>query len=140
MLVQRGDRRNRPPRWGKLAKLPIPPRRRLALRTGLCVVATCLVAGNVLAVSLEAQEYMDIQSKMAPDQCALQKLSSQAAAAQRDGDRGKRQELMAQMEPIAKRIQTFQPRLQTLSKYVPPNSPDYAAVSQHLQQLRAKCK
>jgi len=99
-----------------------------------------LVAGNVLAVSLEAQEYMDIQSKMAPDQCALQKLSSQAAAAQRDGDRGKRQELMAQMEPIAKRIQTFQPRLQALSKYVQPNSPDYAAVSQHLQQLRAKCK
>ena len=112
----------------------------MTLRTDLCVVATCLAAGNVLAVSLEAQEYMDIQSKMAPDQCALQKLSAQAAAAQRDGDRGKRQELLAQMEPIAKRIQTFQPRLQALAKHVQPTSPDYAAVTEHLQQLRAKCK
>ena len=140
MLFHQGNGRNRARRCGKLGKPPLHFRRRLTLRTAFCVAATCLAAGNVLAVSLEAQEYMDIQSKMAPDQCALQKLSAQAAAAQRDGDRGRRQELLAQMEPIAKRIQTFQPRLQALAKHVQPDSPDYAAVTQHLQQLRAKCK
>ena len=106
----------------------------------IAFAALLCVSAGVLAVSREAQEYMDIQSKMAPDQCRLQKLSAQAAAAQRDGDRGKRQELAAQMEPIAKRIQGFQPRLQELAKYVQPSSPDYAAVSQHMQELRGRCK
>src|SRR5450759_5852926 len=56
----------------------------------LGMLASMLVAGNAFAVSKEAQEFMSIQSKMAPDQCELQRLSSQAAAAQRAGDRGKR--------------------------------------------------
>src|SRR5881409_632733 len=43
----------------------------------------------------------------------MQKLSTQAAAAQRDGDRGKRQELLAKMEPIAKRIFFFKERATT---------------------------
>jgi len=99
-----------------------------------------LAAGDALALSKEAQEFMDIQAKIAPDQCALQKLSAQAAAAQRNGDRGKRQELMAQMDPIAKRIQTNQPRMQELAKSVQATSPDYQAVMQQTQELRAKCK
>ena len=103
-------------------------------------MSLALAFGEVHAVSKEAQEYMDIQTKMAPDQCALQKLSAQAAAAQRDGDRGKRQQLLAQMEPMAKRIQTFQPRLQELAKHVQATSPDYAAVTQHTRDLLAKCK
>ena len=113
----------------------------LASRVSLCVLACMLWSGSdAFAASPEAQEYMDIQSKMAPDRCALQKLNTQAAAAQRDGDRGKRQELLAKMEPIAKRIQSFQPRLQELAKRVQPGSPDHAAVSQHMQELRARCK
>jgi len=103
-------------------------------------VCVLLATGDARAVSREAQEYMDIQTKMAPDQCTLQKLSAQAAAAQRDGDRGKRQELTAQMEPIAKRLQTYQPRLQELAKRIQANSPDSAAVMQHTNDLRAKCK
>ena len=99
-----------------------------------------LAFGDAHAVSKEAEEYMDIQTKMAPDQCALQKLSVQAPAAQRDGDQGKHQQFLAQMEPIAKRIQTFQPRLQELAKHVQAASPDYAAVTQHTRDLRAKCK
>ena len=111
-------------------------------QTCRCMLATCLalVLGDALAVSREAQEYMDIQTKIAPDQCELKKLSAQAAAAQRDGDRGTRQVLLSQMEPIAKRIQTVQPRLQELAKHVQPTSPDYAAVAQHMQDLSAKCK
>ena len=53
----------------------------------LGMLASMLAAGNAFAVSKEAQELMNIQSKMAPDQCELQRLSSQAAAAQRAGDR-----------------------------------------------------
>jgi len=114
----------------------------LIFRLHRVAVATCLALafGDAHGVSKEAQEYMDIQTKMAPDQCALQKLSGQAAAAQRDGDQGKRQQLLAQMEPMAKRIQTFQPRLQELAKHVQATSPDYAAVMQHNKDLLAKCK
>jgi hypothetical protein len=113
----------------------------LASRVSLCVLACMAWSGSdASAASREAQEYMDIQSKMAPDQCALQRLSTQAAAAQRDGDRGKRQELLQKMDSIAKRIQSFQPRLQELAKRMQPGSPDYAAVSQHMQELRAQCK
>jgi hypothetical protein len=99
-----------------------------------------LMAGNALAMSREAQEFVGIQAKIAPDQCALQKLSAQAAAAQRAGDQGKRQELMAQMAPIAKRIQGYQPRMQELAKSVQTTSPDYQAVMQQTQELQAKCK
>ena len=109
-------------------------------RIGVVALALTLAAGNALALSKEAQEFMDIQTKMAPDQCTLQKLSAQAAAAQRAGDQGKRQELTAQMDPIAKRIQTYQPRMQELAKSVQPASPDYQAVMQQTQELRAKCK
>ena len=109
-------------------------------RTAVAALALALAAGNALALSKEAQEFMDIQAKIAPDQCALQTLSAQAAAAQRAGDRGKRQELMAQMDPIAKRIQTYQPRIQELAKYVQATSPDYQTVMQQAQELRAKCK
>jgi len=44
------------------------------------------------------------------------------------------------MEPIAKRIQTVQPRLQELGKNIQPSSPDYTAVAQHMKDLSAKCK
>jgi hypothetical protein len=47
---------------------------------------------------------------------------------------------MAQMDPIAKRIQTYQPRMQELAKYVQATSPDYQTVMQQTQELRAKCK
>jgi hypothetical protein len=111
-------------------------------KSGIAVAALALTlaAGNAQALSKDAQEFMDIQTKMAPDQCALQKLSAQAAAAQRAGDQGKRQELTAQMEPIAKRIQTYQPRMQELAKSVQATSPDYPTVMQQTQELRAKCK
>lgn len=99
-----------------------------------------LLAGNALAMSREAQEFVDIQTKIAPDQCALQKLSAQAVAAARAGDQGKRQELNAQMAPIAKRIQSYQPRMQELSKSVQSSSPDFPAVMQRTEELRAKCK
>jgi uncharacterized protein with von Willebrand factor type A (vWA) domain len=114
----------------------------LVCRVYRVFLASCfaLAFADAHAVSREAQEYMDIQAKMAPDQCALQKLSAQAGAAQRDRDEGKRQQLLAQMEPIAKRIQTFQPRLQELAKYVQATSPDYAVVTQHTKDLLAKCK
>ena len=127
---------------GKLKKSPVSWRSDLVSLACRCLLATCLalVLGDALAMSREAQEYMDIQTKIAPDQCELKKLSAQAAAAQRDGDRGKRQELLSQMEPIAKRIQTVQPKLQELSKHVQPTSPDYAAVAQRMQDLSAKCK
>lgn len=104
------------------------------------VLTLALAAGNALAVSKEAQEFMDIQAKIAPDQCALHRLSTQADAAQRAGDQGKRQQLMAEMEPIARRIQTYQPRMQQLTKSVQATSPDYQAVIQQTQDLRAKCK
>jgi chromosome condensin MukBEF ATPase and DNA-binding subunit MukB len=99
-----------------------------------------LAAGNAFAVSREAQEFMNIQSKMAPDQCELQRLSSQAAAAQRAGDLGKRQELNMQIEPVVKRLQANQPRIQELAKYIQASSPDYQAVMQQTNDLRAKCK
>jgi hypothetical protein len=99
-----------------------------------------LAAGNALAMSKEAQEFVDIQTKIAPDQCTLQKLSAQATAAAREGDQGKRQELNAQMVPIAKRIQSYQPRMQELAKSVQSSSPDYQAVMQRTEELRAKCK
>jgi len=102
--------------------------------------AFMLAAGNALAVSKEAQEFMNIQSKMAPDQCELQRLSSQAVAAQRAGNLGKRQELNVQMVPVVKRLQANQPRIQELAKYVQPPSPDYQAVMQQNIDLRAKCK
>ena len=81
-------------------------------RITLGMLATMLAAGNACALSKEAQEFMNIQSKMAPDQCELQRLSSQAASAQRAGDLGKRQELDMQMEPVVKRLQANQPRIQ----------------------------
>ena len=109
-------------------------------RIAVAALGLALAAGNALALSKEAQEFLDIQAKMAPDQCALQKLGAQAAAAQRAGDQGKRQGLTAQMDPIAKRIQTYQPRVQELAKYVQDTSPDYQTVMQQTQELRAKCK
>jgi hypothetical protein len=33
-----------------------------------------LAAGDALALSLQAQEFVDIQAKIAPNQCMLQKL------------------------------------------------------------------
>jgi len=109
-------------------------------RITLAMLASMLAAGNAFAVSKEAQEFMNIQSKMAPDQCELQRLGSQAAAAQRAGDLGKRQELNMQMEPVVKRLQANQPRIQELAKYVQALSPDYQAVVQQTIDLRAKCK
>jgi hypothetical protein len=106
----------------------------------LGMLASMLAAGNAFAVSKEAQEFMNIQSKMAPDQCELQRLSSQAAAAQRAGDLGKRQELNMQIEPVVKRLQANQPRIQELVKYIQAPSPDYQAVMQQTIDLRAKCK
>jgi hypothetical protein len=113
-------------------------RTRIGITLGL--LAFVLVAGDACAVSKEAQEFMNIQSKMAPDQCELQRLSSLAAAAQRAGDQGKRQELNMQMEAVVKRLQANQPRIQELSKYVQSPSPDYQAVVQQTNDLRAKCK
>lgn len=110
------------------------------IRTVVALLSFALAAGNAFALSRDAQEFVDIQTKIAPDQCALQKLSTQAAAAQRAGEQGHRQELMAQMEPIAKRIQAYQPRMQELAKSVQSTSPDYQAVMQQTQELRAKCK
>ena len=107
---------------------------------GVVLLAATLAAGSALALSREAQEYVDIQTKIAPDQCMLQKLSAQATAANREGNQGKRQELNAQMGPIAKRIQAYQPRIQELAKSVPSTSPDYQAVIQQMQDLQAKCK
>jgi chromosome condensin MukBEF ATPase and DNA-binding subunit MukB len=109
-------------------------------RITLGMLATMLAAGNACALSKEAQEFMNIQSKMAPDQCELQRLSSQAAAAQRAGDLGKRQELNMQIEPVVKRLQANQPRIQELAKYIQASSPDYQAVMQQTNDLRAKCK
>jgi uncharacterized coiled-coil DUF342 family protein len=110
------------------------------IRLAVAVLSLTWVAGAAFALSRDAQEYVDIQTKIAPDQCALQKLSSQAVAAQRAGEQGKRQELNAQMVPIAKRIQAYQPRIQELAKSVQSTSPDYKAVMQQTQELHAKCK
>ena len=109
-------------------------------RVALGVLAAMLAAGNAFAVSREAQEFMSIQSKMAPDQCELKRVSGQAAAAQRAGDLGKRQGLSMQMEPVVKRLQSNQPRIQELAKYVQASSPDYQVVMQQNIDLRAKCK
>ena len=109
-------------------------------RVALGMLALMLAAGDACAMSKEAQEFMSIQSKMAPDQCELQRLSGQAAAAQRAGDLGKRQELNMQMEAVVKRLQANQPRIQELAKYVQAPSPDYQAVVQQTIDLRAKCK
>ena len=57
-------------------------------------IGCALVIGDAAAMSKDAQEFMDIQAKIAPDQCTLQKLSAQAAAAARAGDLGKRQDLI----------------------------------------------
>jgi hypothetical protein len=103
-------------------------------------IALALLSGAVSAMSKDEQEFMDIQTKIAPDQCTLQKLSAQAAAAARAGDLAKRQELIAQMEPIAKRIQSYQPRMQELSKSVQSSSPDFPAAMQQTQELRSRCK
>jgi hypothetical protein len=108
----------------------------LALATLVCLLG----AHDAFAMSKEAQEFMAIQSRMAPDQCELQRLSIQAAAAQRAGDLGRRQELNSQMEFVVKRLQANQPRIQELSKFIQPSSPDYAAVTQQTVELRAKCK
>jgi hypothetical protein len=107
---------------------------------GVVLLGATLAAGGALALSREAQEYVEIQTRIAPDQCALQKLSAQATIANREGNQGKRQELNAQMAPIAKRIQAYQPRIQELAKSVPSSSPDYQAVIQQMQDLQAKCK
>jgi hypothetical protein len=45
-----------------------------------------------------------------------------------------------QMEPVVKRLQANQPRIQELAKYVQSPSPDYQAVVQQTTDLRAKCK
>ena len=82
-------------------------------------------------IALGMQEFMNIQSKVAPDQCELPRLSGQAAAAQRAGDLGKRQELI-------KRLQSNQPRIQELAKYVQAPSPDYQVLMQQNIDLRAK--
>ena len=113
-------------------------RRRFLLAPGM--LACMLGAANAGQMSKEAREFMAIQSRMAPDQCELQRLSTQTAAAQRAGDLGKRQELNAQMELVVKRLQANQPRIQELSQYIQPSSPDYAAVRQQTMELRAKCK
>jgi hypothetical protein len=109
-------------------------------QAALIAVAAFLTANNACALTKEAQEFLNIQIKIAPDQCELQKLGAQAAAAQHAGDLGKRQELVAKMEPIAKRIQTYQPRLQELAPYVQSTSPDYQLVMQQATELRSKCK
>ena len=111
----------------------------IVLRTSV-FAAALLVAGPAHALSKEAQDLLGIQIKIAPDQCELQKLSTQAAAAHRAGDQGKRQELVAQMEPIAKRMQTYQPRIQELTRSVQSNPADYQQVMQQTAALRAKCK
>ncbi|MEO8739176.1 MAG: hypothetical protein ABI537_05670 [Casimicrobiaceae bacterium] len=103
-------------------------------------IGCAMVTGNAAAMSKDAQEFMEIQTKIAPDQCTLQRLSSQSAAAARAGDLAKRQELIAQMEPVAKRIQSYQPRMQELSKSVQSNSPDFSAAMQQTQELRNRCK
>ena len=110
------------------------------IRFVLVALGVMLGAADALALSKEAQEFLAIQAKIAPDQCALQKLSAQAAAAQRAGEQGKRQELNVQMLPIAKRIQSYKPRLQELAKAVQSPSPDYQVVVQQTQELYAKCK
>jgi hypothetical protein len=110
------------------------------LRYVVAMLSFALAVESAFALTKSAQEFVDIQTRIAPDQCALQKLSTQAAAAQRAGDLGKRQELMAQMEPIARRIQAYQPRMQALAPSVQSSSPDYPAVMQQTQELRAKCK
>ncbi len=110
------------------------------IRVVVAAAAVVLSAGDAFALSKDAKEFVDIQAKIAPDQCTLQKLSAQAAAAARAGDQGKRQELLAQMEPVARRIQAYQPRMQELSKSVQSTSPDFQAVMQQTQELRAKCK
>ena len=78
------------------------------IRVVVAAAAVVLGAGDAFALSKDAKEFVDIQAKIAPDQCTLQKLSAQAAAAARAGDQGKRQELLAQMEPVARRIQAYQ--------------------------------
>ena len=107
---------------------------------GLGMFASMLVADSACAVTKEAQEFMSIQSRMAPDQCELQRLSSQAAAAQRAGNEGRRQELNMQMEPGVRRLQANQPRIQELAKYVQAPSPDYQLMVQQTIDLRSKCK
>jgi hypothetical protein len=109
-------------------------------RTTLVAAAAFVAGGTAEALTREAQEFISIQREIAPDQCELQKLSTQAAAAQRAGDLGTRQALVAKMEPIAKRIQTYQPRMQELARYVQSTSPDYPAVMQQTTELHLKCK
>ena len=110
------------------------------VRMILVLAGIASAAGDAVALSRQAQEFLEIQAKIAPDQCTLQKLSAQAVAAQRAGDQGKRQELNAQMAPIAKRIQGYKPRLQELATAVQSPSADYEAVVQQTQDLYAKCK
>jgi hypothetical protein len=110
------------------------------IRVVIAALVLVLAAADALALSKEAKEFVDIQAKVVPEQCALQKLSAQAAAAARVGDEGKRQELLTRMEPIARRIQAYQPRMQELAKSVQSNSPDFQAVMQRTQELRAQCK
>jgi hypothetical protein len=109
-------------------------------RATLIAAASLLAARSVCALTKEAQEFLNIQVKIAPDQCELQKLSAQAAAAHRAGDQGKRQALVAKMGPIAKRIQTYQPRMEELAYSVQSTSPDYQTVMQQTAEIRAKCK
>ena len=106
----------------------------------LLAAASLLAGGTAEALTREAQEFLSIQREIAPDQCELQKLSAQAAAAQRAGDLGTRQALVAKMEPVAKRIQTYQPRVQELARYVQSTSPDYQAVMHQTTELYLKCK
>jgi hypothetical protein len=74
-------------------------------------VALFMLAGNAFAVSKEAQEFMDIQTKVAPDQCELRKLSAEFGAAQKSSDQAKRNELAAKMDAAGKRIAPYDARL-----------------------------
>jgi hypothetical protein len=109
-------------------------------RVTLGTLALILVAGDACAMSKEAQEFISIQSRMAPDQCELQRLGTQAATAQRAGDLGKRQELNRQIESVVRRLQANQPRIEELVKQVQASPPDNQAVVQYTNDLRAKCK
>ena len=49
-------------------------------RATLLAAAALLAVGNAEALTREAQEFLNIQREIAPDQCELQKLSTRAAA------------------------------------------------------------
>jgi hypothetical protein len=107
---------------------------------GMLALTLVMAAQPVGALAPAAQELAAIQRKVAPDQCELRKLSAQDAAAKRDGDLAKRQELAGQMMIIVKRIQGYQPRMQELTQSVPPGSADEQQVQKQAMDLREQCK